>query len=132
MRTFNHTAKSILGAALLVAASALTVNGALAANGGSTDIYSPEGFVASFGAPARSPVPVLANASYNGSTDAWGANGFRTSFGPGNAVLSAQSACRSASTDIWGANAFQVSFGEPALHAVTVADLAAACETVLR
>ena len=119
MRTAYRTIASF-------ATLALVSIGALAATGGSTDIYAPNGIAASFKGGAESVASRLASDRYDGPTDTWGANGFRASFGAGDSVARSVQACGRGSTDMYGARAFAASFGSP-VH-VTVGELAQACQ----
>ena len=119
MRTAHRTIASF-------ATLALVSIGALAATGGSTDIYAPGAIAASFGGRAESAASRLPGDRYNGPTDTWGANGFRASFGTAASVARSAPACGSGSTDMYGAHAFATSFGSPALLAV--GELAQACQ----
>ena len=119
MRTAHRTIASF---ATLVLVSI----GAVAATGGSTDIYAPDAFAASFGGRAGSVGSRPPGDRYNGPTDTWGAYGFRASFGAAGSAAGSAPTCGSGSTDMYGPHAFAASFGSPAL--LTVGELAQACE----
>jgi len=127
MRTFHRAAASAVRATSFVVLSALIATGAVAARGGSTDVYAND-FATSFGISGE-PSASFPH-GYNGSTDTWGVTGFRESFGPIDRNARPTNLCGIGSTDSWGVNGFRASFGAPPSQASNA--LAQACYNTLR